>query len=83
MGMPFSQEIKIEAYMRGFSCGETDITYKKRQGSSKLHIIRDGMGNLNSMVSKRISYGLSGPKNTENLLQSNPELSTEELNQDG
>jgi glycosyltransferase involved in cell wall biosynthesis len=42
-GMPFSQEIKLEAYRRGFRCGELPIVYLPRGGESKLHTVRDGL----------------------------------------
>jgi glycosyltransferase involved in cell wall biosynthesis len=35
-GMPFSQEIKIEAHMKGFKCGEIPINYRHRIGGAKI-----------------------------------------------
>src|SRR5688572_28044918 len=35
-GMPFSQELKIEAHYKGFRCAEVPITYRARAGSPKL-----------------------------------------------
>jgi glycosyltransferase involved in cell wall biosynthesis len=37
-GMPFSQEIKIEAYTHGFRCDEIAIDYRSRVGEVKLSI---------------------------------------------
>jgi glycosyltransferase involved in cell wall biosynthesis len=38
-GMPFSQEIKIEAYIKGFKCGEVPIDYRSRVGEGKLSVV--------------------------------------------
>lgn len=35
-GMPFSQEIKIEAFQKGFKCGEIPIDYRHRIGGAKI-----------------------------------------------
>lgn len=45
-GMPFSQELKIEAYRRGFKCKEIHINYRMRAGKEKLNTIQDGIGNI-------------------------------------
>ncbi|HEY2272753.1 MAG TPA: glycosyltransferase family 2 protein [Jatrophihabitantaceae bacterium] len=45
-GMAFSQEIKHEAAIRGFQCGEIDIEYRPRGGEVKLNAARDGFRNL-------------------------------------
>lgn len=52
-GMPFSQELKIEAFMKGFKCGEIPIEFRSRVGKVKLNIIKDGFGNLFSLLRKR------------------------------
>ena len=57
-GMPFSQEIKIEAFVRGFKCIEVPIEYRARAGEVKLNTISDGIGNLKHLFIKRIGYGL-------------------------
>ena len=57
-GMPFSQDIKIEAYVRGFTCDEVPIEYRARAGEVKLNTITDGLGNIAHLVRKRISLGL-------------------------
>ncbi len=44
-GMSFSQEIKNEAYMKGFACAEVPIEYRKRSGEVKLNAARDGFDN--------------------------------------
>ena len=41
-GMPFSQELKIEAHIRGFKCAEVPINYRTRAGDTKLNTFRDG-----------------------------------------
>lgn len=54
-GMPFSQELKIEAFAKGFRCAEVAITYRPRAGEPKLSTINDGVGNALQLVKKRIS----------------------------
>lgn len=54
-GMQFSQELKIEAYIRGFSCGEIPIHYRSRAGKEKLNTIRDGYKNILHLFTKRIN----------------------------
>ncbi|RLF67317.1 MAG: glycosyltransferase family 2 protein [Thermoplasmata archaeon] len=44
-GMEFSEEIKIEAFMKGYA-KEIGIPYKKRTGEKKLNSFRDGFRNL-------------------------------------
>ncbi len=55
-GMPFSQEIKLEAILRGFRFGETHIAYGARIGEVKLQKWRDGWLNLSFLFQKR--FGL-------------------------
>jgi hypothetical protein len=57
-GMPFSQEIKLEALLRGFRFGESHIPYGSRIGEVKLQKWRDGWLNLVFLVQKR--FGLVG-----------------------
>jgi hypothetical protein len=45
-GMPFSQELKIEAHVRGFKCTEMPIDYRARAGEVKLNTLTDGIGNI-------------------------------------
>lgn len=52
-GMPFSQELKIEAYIKGFRCGEIAIHYRSRAGKEKLNTIGDGVGNITHLFIKR------------------------------
>lgn len=52
-GMPFSQELKIEAYLRGFKCAEIPIVYRTRAGNEKLHTVKDGIGNALHLFRKR------------------------------
>lgn len=53
-GMPFSQELKIEAYTKGFKCAEVTIDYRMRAGEEKLDTVRDGIGNILHLIKKRI-----------------------------
>lgn len=57
-GMPFSQELKIEAYVRGFKCSEMLIDYRARAGEVKLNTITDGIGNIQNLIRKRVQVGL-------------------------
>lgn|SRR3989338_1872928 len=50
--MPFSQEIKIEAFKKVRS-KEINGRYKRRIGETKLLKIRDGIGNLKALFKKR------------------------------
>ncbi len=52
-GMAFSQEIKHEAYLKGFRCGEAPIDYRQRGGKVKLHAVRDAVGNIAELLSHR------------------------------
>ncbi len=61
-GMPFSQELKIEAYIRGFKCAEVPIAYRARAGEEKLHTIRDGIGNISHLLKKRLQVVLDYKK---------------------
>jgi glycosyltransferase involved in cell wall biosynthesis len=54
-GMPFSQELKIEAYTKGFKCAEVPIEYRVRTGDVKLSTISDGIGNMMQLLKKRFS----------------------------
>jgi glycosyltransferase involved in cell wall biosynthesis len=56
-GMPFSQEIKLEAILRGFRFGEAHIHYGARIGEVKLQKWRDGWLNLSFLFKKR--FGLT------------------------
>ena len=60
-GMPFSQEIKIEAYFRGFKCGEIPIIYRARAGKEKLNTIGDGIGNITHLFVKRTQLIIKRP----------------------
>lgn len=53
-GMSFSQEIKNEAYLKGFGCGEVAIEYRPRGGEVKLNAFRDGIRNASQLVSHRL-----------------------------
>ncbi len=64
-GMPFSQEVKIEAFVRGFNCDEVEIDYRARAGETKLNTITDGLGNIAQLVRKRFSLGLAPKRSTD------------------
>jgi len=53
-GMPFSQEIKLEAILKGYRFGETHIPYGARIGEVKLQKWRDGWLNLTFLFRKRL-----------------------------
>jgi len=52
-GMPLSEEIKIEAWRKGFSAKEVPIVYKRRKGEVKLQSWQDGFRNLRFLFRKR------------------------------
>jgi dolichol-phosphate hexosyltransferase len=52
-GMPFSQEIKIEAFKK-FKSKEVDSSYKKRIGKVKLRKFIDGLDNIFNLFKRRI-----------------------------
>jgi glycosyltransferase involved in cell wall biosynthesis len=54
-GMAFSEEIKLEALMRGLRFGEEHIPYGERIGVVKLQRWRDGFLNLAFLVRKRFT----------------------------
>lgn len=54
-GMPFSQEIKIEASMKGYRCGEIPIDYRRRVGQGKLSIV-DAWRTMYELFKKRFTY---------------------------
>ncbi len=51
-GMPFSEEIKIEAW-RKFRCEEVSIEYRERKGEVKLNTWEDGLKNLKFLFKKK------------------------------
>jgi hypothetical protein len=53
-GMAFSEEIKLEALLRGLAFGEAHIPYGARIGEVKLQKWRDGWDNLTFLVRKRL-----------------------------
>lgn len=54
-GMSFSQELKIEAYIKGFKCIEVPIEYRARVGKVKLNAFKDGLGNITQLFKKRFA----------------------------
>jgi glycosyltransferase involved in cell wall biosynthesis len=55
--MPFSQELKIEVYHKGFAVTEIPINYKPRIGQVKLKF-RNAFGNTYHLFKKRVSLWL-------------------------
>jgi glycosyltransferase involved in cell wall biosynthesis len=55
-GMAFSEEIKLEALLRGLRFGEGHIPYGARIGEVKLQKWRDGWQNLVFLVRKRLGW---------------------------
>ena len=53
-GMAFSEEIKLEALLRGLRFGEEHIPYGRRAGQVKLQKWRDGWRNLTFLFRKRL-----------------------------
>jgi glycosyltransferase involved in cell wall biosynthesis len=56
-GMAFSEEIKLEALLRGLRFGEAHIPYGMRVGEVKLQKWRDGWNNLVFLVLRRFGLG--------------------------
>jgi glycosyltransferase involved in cell wall biosynthesis len=52
-GMPFSEEIKIEAWKKGLRCREIAVDYRPRIGEIKLNTWGDGWRNLKYLFKKR------------------------------
>ncbi|NOT33964.1 MAG: glycosyltransferase family 2 protein [Candidatus Eisenbacteria bacterium] len=55
-GMPFSEEIKLEALLRGVRFAEGHIPYGARVGEVKLQKWKDGWENLAFLVRKRFGW---------------------------
>lgn len=53
-GMPFSEEIKIEAYTKGLRCREVPIRYRTRIGEVKLESYKDGYKNIKFLIEKKL-----------------------------
>ncbi len=59
-GIPFSQEIKVEAFAGdGGRARELPIEYGSRVGTSKLMPLRDGLGCLRFLLSKRCAWDVA------------------------
>jgi glycosyltransferase involved in cell wall biosynthesis len=52
-GMPLSEEIKIEAWKKGFRTKEVPVIYRMRKGEAKLQSWNDGWRNLKFLFRKR------------------------------
>lgn len=55
-GMPLSEEIKIEAWHKGFNCVELPIEYRERVGEVKLSTWGDGWKNFKFLWRKRFGW---------------------------
>jgi dolichol-phosphate hexosyltransferase len=56
-GMPFSEEIKVEAFRHpGLRCREVPIRYRVRVGEVKLNSWSDGLENLTFLLRKRFGF---------------------------
>ena len=64
-GMAFSQELKIEAHIRGFTCAEVPIKYRARAGETKLNTVRDGMKTVTHLFYKKFSLLFSTTKTAD------------------
>jgi glycosyltransferase involved in cell wall biosynthesis len=73
-GMSFSQELKIEAHIRGFKCAEVPIKYRTRAGETKLDTFRDGTRVLLQIFHKKLSTLFLGPSRE----RTRPAISTRE-----
>ncbi len=62
-GMPFSQELKVDAYVKGFKCDEEIIEYRPRIGEVKLNTVSDGIKNMLHLFRKKLSYSRKTPPN--------------------
>jgi glycosyltransferase involved in cell wall biosynthesis len=60
-GMAFSQEIKHEAHLKGFACGELAIEYRPRGGQVKLNAVRDGLQNTSQLFCHRARRRVAAP----------------------
>ncbi|MFP3871837.1 MAG: glycosyltransferase family 2 protein [Candidatus Natronoplasma sp.] len=53
-GMPFSEEIKIEAIKKGVKFDEVPIEYRERKGEAKIRSFKDGFKNFFFLWKKRL-----------------------------
>ncbi len=53
-GMPFSEEIKIEAIKKGIKFDEIPIEYRERKGEAKIRTLKDGFKNFVFLWKKRL-----------------------------
>ncbi len=67
-GMPFSEEIKLEAIEKGLRFREVSIEYRPRVGDAKLRSLSDGWANLRYLLFRRLrqaqSPSISPPSRT-------------------
>ncbi len=58
-GMPFSQEIKMEAVLnKNIRFGESNVEYYERTGKTKLNAFKDGWRNLKHLFVKRFKISI-------------------------
>ncbi len=63
-GMAFSEELKIEALLRGLRIAEVPIRYGERWGRPKLSSWRDGYRNMEFMLRKRLAVARETARGT-------------------
>lgn len=64
-GMPFSQELKIEAHIKGYKCAEVPVRYRTRAGDTKLDTFRDGSKVMIHLFQKKLSTLISTSSRNE------------------
>jgi len=81
-GMPFSQEIKVEAFRNGFRCAEIPIEYRPRAGETKLRGLRDGALVASHLLTHRmrarrvVPLGIAAGLGTDTAVTRHPSLAT-------
>ncbi len=55
-GMPFSEEIKIEAIKKDLKFDEVPIEYRQRKGEAKIRTLSDGFKNFTFLWKKRFGF---------------------------
>ncbi|MEE8231966.1 MAG: glycosyltransferase family 2 protein [Thermoplasmata archaeon] len=54
VGMPFSEELKLEVVEKGLRFKEIPIHYRPRVGEAKIRSLADGWGNIRFLVKRRL-----------------------------
>jgi len=68
-GMAFSQELKIEAYIKGFKCAEVPIRYRARAGETKLNTLKDGSKVILQLFHKKLTTLLTQSQPSKRVQQ--------------